>query len=96
MFGNNEASLKKCDIVQIALKCQDQLTVFVNAYEVDLVCGPIANQTMEVAQQSYPHLHGLPLADCSYGEEELEVEIMIGADYYWSVVQNVRGSSMVL
>lgn len=87
-FGNNEASLKKCDIVQFALECPDQLTVFVYAYEVDLVCGPIANQTIEVAQQSYPHLHGLPLADCSQGEEELEVDIMIGADYYWSIVQN--------
>lgn len=72
---------------------QDQLKVFVNAYGVDLVCGPIANQTIEVAQQSYPHLHGLPLADCFYGEEELEIDVMIGADYYWSVVQNhvVRG-----
>ena len=92
-FGNNEASLKKCDIVQFALECQDQLTVFVNAYEVDLICGPITNQTVAVAQQSYPHLQGLPLADCSHGDEELEVDIMIGADYYWSIVQNhvVRG-----
>ena len=92
-FGNNEASLKNCDIVQIALQCQDQLRVFVNAYEVELICGPIAGQTIEIAQQSYPHLQGLPFADCSYGEEELEVDIMIGADYYWSIVQNhvVRG-----
>ena len=67
--------------------------MFVNAYEVELICGPIAGQTIEIAQQSYPHLQGLPFADCSYGEEELEVDIMIGADYYWSIVQNhvVRG-----
>ncbi|KAL9976468.1 hypothetical protein ACROYT_G013775 [Oculina patagonica] len=92
-FGNSEASLKKCDVVQFALECQDNLTVFVNAYEVDLICGPIANQTIEVAQQCYPHLQGLPLADYSQGDEELEVDILIGADYYWSVVQNhvVRG-----
>ena len=94
-FGNNEASLKKCDIVQFALECQDQLKVFVNAYEVELICGPIANQTIEIAQQSYPHLQGLPLADYSRGDEDLEVDIMIGADYYWSIVQNhvVRGES---
>ena len=87
-FGNSEASLKKCDVVQFALECQDNLTVFINAYEVDLICGPIANQTIEVAQQCYPHLQGLPLADYSQGDEELEVDILIGADYYWSVVQN--------
>ena len=53
----------------------------------------IANQTIEVAQQYYPHLQGLPLADYSRGDEELEVDIMIREDYYWSVVQNniVRG-----
>ena len=58
-----------------------------------MICGPIAGQTIEIAQQSYPHLQGPPFAVCSYGEEELEVDIMIGADYYWSIVQNhvVRG-----
>ncbi|KAL9975369.1 hypothetical protein ACROYT_G012524 [Oculina patagonica] len=79
--GNNQEQT-------FALECQDNLTVFVNAYEVDLICGPIANQTIEVAQQCYPHLQGLPLADYSQGDEELEVDILIGADYYWSVVQN--------
>ena len=61
--------------------------MFINACEVDLICGPIAHQTIEVAQQCYTHLQGLPLADYSRGDEELEVDIMIGADYYWSVVQ---------
>lgn len=92
-FGNNELSLKQCNIVQLALECQDNLTVFVNAYEVKLICGPIANQTTEISQQCYPHLQGLPLADHSRGEEDLEIDIMIGAYHYWSVVQNhvVRG-----
>ena len=51
--------------------------MFVNAYEVARICGPIANQTIEIAQQNYPHLQGVPLVD-----------IMIGADYYWSIVLN--------
>ena len=62
-FGNNEPSLKKCNIVQFALEYQDNLRVFINAYEVELICGPIANQTIEIARQCYPHLQGLPLAD---------------------------------
>ena len=92
-FGNNEPSLKKCNIVQFALECQDNLRVFINAYEVELICGPIANQTIEIAQQCYPHLQGLPLADYSRGDEGLEIDVMLGADYYWTVVQNhvVRG-----
>ena len=92
-FGNNEPSLKQCNIVQFALECQDNLTVFINAYEVELICGPITNQTIEIAQQCYPHLQGLPLADHSRGDEDLEIDVMMGADHYWSVVQNhvVRG-----
>ena len=92
-FGNNEPSLKQCSIFQFALECQDNLTVFIKSYEVELICGPITNQTIEIAQQCYPHLQGLPLADHSRGEEDLEIDVMIGADHYWSVVQNhvVRG-----
>ena len=76
-FGNNKASLKKCDIVRFALECQDQIKAFINAYEVELICGPIANQTIEIAQQNYPHLQGLPLADYSRGNEDLEIDNMI-------------------
>ena len=97
MFSANEhGEIFAC--ILLALKCQDQLKVFVNAYEVELICGPIANQTIEIAQQNYPHLQGLPLADYSRGDGDLEVDIMIGADYYWSIVQNhvVRGSRMDL
>ena len=41
LFGNNEPSLKKCNIVRFALECQDNLRVFINAYKVELICGPI-------------------------------------------------------
>jgi len=40
-FGNNKVSLKNFYIIQIGLQCQNQLKVFVNAYEVELICGPI-------------------------------------------------------
>ena len=49
-FGNNEPSRKKCNIVQFALEYQDNLIVFINAYEVELICGPIANQTIKIAR----------------------------------------------
>ena len=67
--------------------------MFINAYAVELICGPIANQTNEIAQRCYLHLQGLPLADYLRGDEGLEIDVMLGADYYWTVVQNhvVRG-----
>ena len=81
--------------MQFVVECTDNLNVFINAYEVDVICGPIVNQTIDFAQQHYPHLQNLPLADSASGDGRLEVDFMIGADYYWSFVQNhvVRGES---
>ena len=41
-----------------------------------------------VAQDSYPHLQGLQLADSSHGKLDLEVDCLIGADHYWSFMTN--------
>ena len=94
-FGKEDATLKRCDVVQFVVECTDNLNVFINAYEVDVICGPIANQTIDFAQQHYSHLQNLPLTDSASGDGGLEVDVMIGADYYWSFVQNhvVRGES---
>ena len=46
---------------------------------------PISNQSIKVALEEYPHLCGLNLADSSTlsGDNDVEVDILIGADYYW-------------
>ena len=94
-FGKEVATLKRCDVVQFVVQCRDNLNIFINAYEVDVICGPIANQTIDFAQQHYPHLQNLPLADSASGDKGLEVDVMTGADYYCSFIQNhvVRGES---
>lgn len=42
---------------------------------------------------TYQHLSDLDLADFSYGDEDLEVDILIGSDHYWKLVTGevVRG-----
>ena len=87
-FGKEEGSLKSCDVVQVAVDCVDGMKVFVNAYVVPLICSPITNQPINFAQSHYPHLRNIELSDQASGGEELEVDIMIGADYYWCFVQN--------
>ena len=48
---------------------------------VDNICSPISNQAIDLAKFKYPHLTSLPLAGSGNGDEDLEVEIMVGADY---------------
>ena len=69
--------------------------VTMDAYSVPTICSPISNQSIKVALEEYPHL-GLNLADTpsmSVGTD-VEVDILIGADYYWKFVTGTtkRGS----
>ena len=60
------------------------------------------NKSINVALQNHPHLQSLEMADVFSSPqkdgENLEVHLMIGADYYWSFIQNtvVRGELMVV
>ena len=82
-FGNDKGTLQSCDSVQLAIKGADNLTVYINAFVVPLICSPLSNQAINVAQDMYPHLRNLLLADCGDGSVDLEVDVMIGADYVY-------------
>ena len=45
------------------------------------------------AKDTYEHLSGLELADSSYEDEDLNVDILIGSEYYWKLVTGevIRG-----
>ena len=58
------------------------------AYSVPTICSPISNQSIKAALEEYPHLYGLNLAVGSTlsGDNDVEVDILIGTDYYWKFV----------
>ena len=58
----------------------------VEALVVPLICAPVANQIINDVQRSYPLLNGVDLADNSDLSTSLEIDIMVGADYYWKFV----------
>ena len=95
-FGNEQGTLKNCDLVQLAVKGRDNLTVYVHAFVVDTICSPIANQTIDQAKIIYPHLRGLALADSGDGSQTCEVDLMIGADFCWCFMLDhvVRGDPL--
>ena len=53
---------------------------------VPVICGPITNQPIEIAQDSFPHSQGLQMADATSGSDPLPVNMLIGADCYWTLV----------
>lgn len=96
-FGNATGTFKTCDSVQIAVRGQDNLTTFINAYVVDIICSPISSQVIDFAQATYPHLRNLPLADHGNGDQDIEIDLLMGADFIWSFMLDrvVRGETGV-
>ena len=92
-FGESDARLRTCEIVQVGIKTICDATVYIQAYVVPVICGPLSQQSTRLTQCSYEHLHDLPLADRA-GGGDVTVSILIGADYYWSLVEGtiIRGA----
>ncbi|XP_068723841.1 uncharacterized protein [Montipora capricornis] len=92
-FGESDARLRTCEIVQVGIKTLCDTTVYIQAYVVPVICGPLTQQSTELTQSSYEHLRDLPLADRA-GGGVLAVSILVGADYYWSLMEGtlVRGA----
>ena len=59
------------------------------------VRNPISNQSIDLHQRQYSHLQSLKLADKITHSSDLHIDLLIGADYYWSLVTGevVRGHS---
>ena len=85
-FGESDARLRTCEIVQVGIKTLCDTTVYIQAFLVSVICGPLTQHSSELTRSSYEHLCHLPLADRA-GGGVLPVSILIGADYYWSLVE---------
>ena len=88
-FHNKEEAMRLLDVVNICIwdiakKAYRQIEVYV----VPFICNPISGQNIQLAQFQCKHLMNLKLADLNDGESELEVDSLIGTDFFWSVVTN--------
>ncbi|XP_068707347.1 uncharacterized protein [Montipora foliosa] len=81
-FGDNSASVKECDVVQLCVRTLDEMNVYTTSYVVPVICSPVSNQRSRTTLECYPYLQGLQLA-CDTSDS-VSVDVLIGADYYWS------------
>ena len=57
---------------------------------VPTICEPLIGQLINVCKTQNPHLTGLELAD---QESRLEVDVLVGSDYYWDLVTGAVSKS---
>ena len=61
-FGDDSASIKECDVVQLCIRTLDGLNVYVTSYVVPVICSPVSNQQTLDTLECYPYLQGLQFA----------------------------------
>ena len=55
-----------------------------SGFSVPVVCGPVSGQKIDFVKNSYQFLRDLKLADS--GQNKGKFDLLIGANFYWSVV----------
>lgn len=85
-FGNGKTDNEKiCDRVQLTVgDVGGNSSTKMEAYVVPEICAPINSQEINRAIHYYPHLKEIKLADSNHGNGEMEIDLLIGADYTWS------------
>lgn len=85
-FGQKCAHAEQREVVKLKLEP-------VNGGEVLLYIVPnistIPNGHVELVRNKYPHLKGMWFSNVSWSEDELEADILIGADYLWNFQTDV-------
>ena len=73
-------------VVRLGMALRDGTTFEMSLFTVPFICEPLSVQPICYAKDTYEHLSGLELADSSHEDEELNVDILIGSEYYWKLV----------
>ena len=92
-FGSTKENSQCVDVVRLCVATDQGEGVELSAFVVPIICDPLQSQSIAQATQTYAHLSGLKLADQGTYEDEVEVDILVGSDQYWSLVSGrvVRG-----
>ena len=58
----------------------------INALVVPSICTPLSQQCVSIARNQYDHLKYLKLSNSSDSKFKCNVDILIGANYYWDFI----------
>ena len=85
-FGSHREKPRVCSTVNVGLAMKGYPNMHLSLFVVPMICEPLAGQPISACIEENRHLASLDLADFSDGTSSLEVDILIGSDYYWSLV----------
>ena len=94
-FGATNRDEHVCVSVSVGLRVKYGQVKVLTLFSVPRICDPLMPHPLADTKEMYPHLSGLELADDPGDAQELQVDILIGSDYYWQFItgQLQRGTS---
>ncbi|XP_063447017.1 uncharacterized protein LOC134726541 [Mytilus trossulus] len=92
-FGDKEKNIRHLDTATVQLQTDKGELVNINALIVPDIAVPLQNQT-KYFTRNLPYLKNLKLAHPANNADSFEISLLIGADYYWDIVQDhvIRGN----
>jgi len=92
-FGSIHPSNEVLDVATVNLQTKSGETLQLSVFIVPLIATLLQN-TISYSVTSLPHLQGLQLAHPVIAEREFHISLLVGADYYWDIVQDqvIRGN----
>ena len=93
-FGASEGTTCVCGCVEVGIKLRKGCSQLLTIFTVPTICEPLTPHSLASCREVYPHLRGLELADEFEDIDKLQVDLLIGSDYYWDFITGtiLRGS----
>ena len=85
-FGAAGHKSQRFEVLRVGLKMKDGKNQELKLIKVPSICEPLTAQPISLCLNKHDHLNRLDLADYSDGQETLQIDVLIGADYYWELV----------
>jgi len=90
-FGESNKKVRNLQVATVYLQSLGSDLIPIDVLIVPQIAHSIS--TYSLNRTTYPHLRGLKLAHSTLDDGEFTVSILVGADYYWDIVEDrvIRG-----
>ncbi|VDI16122.1 Hypothetical predicted protein [Mytilus galloprovincialis] len=86
-FGNKTSGIRNLDKTTVQLKANNGEIIPIKVLIVPTIASPLQSQSSKITQGLH-YLHGLYQAHPVTDAESFELSLLIGADFYWNMVQD--------
>ena len=83
-FGN-KCSENVLEKVNLRILAFDGSEIHVTCFGKE-ICAPLNNQNIKLAKENCSHTGNILLADSNTNNESSSIDVFIGTDYYWSII----------